>query len=109
MMQPKDGTANEAYKGFTNHECPFYPCHAGVKRAFNCLFCYCPLIAYECPGPYRIYTDKHGLRRKDCSDCRLPHEGYQASWSFIQKWLERPRIWGGRELDARERKAARGG
>ncbi|MGQ9830123.1 MAG: hypothetical protein ACUVQI_00650 [Thermochromatium sp.] len=56
-----------------------------------------------------LYTDTHGLRRKDCSGCRLPHEGYQAYWSFIQKWLERPRIWGERALDARERKAAHGG
>ncbi|EGV32457.1 hypothetical protein ThidrDRAFT_1307 [Thiorhodococcus drewsii AZ1] len=94
-MQPKDTTHDESFKGFTNDACPFYPCHRGVKRAFNCLFCYCPLIAYECPGPYRLYTDKNGLTRKDCSDCRLPHDGHSASWAFIQKWLERPQIWSG--------------
>ncbi|MGQ9830124.1 MAG: hypothetical protein ACUVQI_00655 [Thermochromatium sp.] len=45
-MQPKDGTVNEAYKASPT-KCPFYSCHAGIKRAFNCLFYYCPLIAYE--------------------------------------------------------------
>jgi hypothetical protein len=59
-MQPKDITDNQAFKGFTNHECPFLPCHPGVKREFNCLFCYCPLIAYECPGPYPDPRRRHG-------------------------------------------------
>jgi Zn-finger protein len=96
-MQPKDTTQNEAFKGFTNTACPFYPCHQGVKGKFNCLFCYCPLIAYECPGPYQVYTDKNGLKRKDCSACTLPHNGYRNAWNFIQKWLERPVIWDGHE------------
>ncbi|MBK1665404.1 cobalamine-related hypothetical metal-binding protein CrdX [Rhodospirillum rubrum] len=94
-MEPKDTTTNDAFKGFTNTACPFLPCHKGVKREFNCLFCYCPLIAYECPGPYKVYTDKNGLTRKDCTNCTLPHDGYLASWNFIQKWLERPVIWSG--------------
>ena len=94
-MEPKDTTTNEAFKGFTNSNCPFLPCHPGVKRAFNCLFCYCPLIAYECPGPYQTYTDRNGLVRKDCSACTLPHDGYEQSWNFIQKWLEYPRPWSG--------------
>jgi len=89
--------ANEAYKGFTNDACPFYPCHAGVRRAFNCLFCYCPLYAYRCPGPYRVYLDRDGKPRKDCSACRLPHEGYHPAWNFIQTWLEHPEPWDGRE------------
>lgn len=92
-----NSASNEAYKGFTNAACPFYPCHHGVRREFNCLFCYCPLIAYACPGPYTIYTDRQDVRRKDCSACRLPHDGYHASWSFIQTWLERIQIWDGRE------------
>ncbi|RNE89032.1 cysteine-rich small domain-containing protein [Marichromatium sp. AB31] len=95
MTEPKELTNNPSFKGFTNHDCPFYPCHPGVRRTFNCLFCYCPLIAYDCPGPYRIYTDRHGNRRKDCTDCRLPHEGYHSAWSFIQKWLDDPRPWCG--------------
>lgn len=94
-VQPQDATDNPAYKGFTNSACPFYPCHPGVRREFNCLFCYCPLIAYACPGPYRLCTDRHGLVRKDCSDCRLPHDGHAPSWSFIQRWLERPHLWDG--------------
>ncbi|ABN78653.1 cysteine-rich small domain-containing protein [Cereibacter sphaeroides] len=95
-MEPKDTTLNEAFKGFTNRDCPFLPCHPGVKRGFNCLFCYCPLIAYECPGPYQTYTDRNGLVRKDCSGCTLPHDGYLQSWNFIQKWLEYPQPWSGR-------------
>ena len=106
-MEPKDSTPNEAFKGFTNAQCPFYPCHRGVKREFNCLFCYCPLIAYACPGPYAVYTDKNGLGRKDCSACTLPHDGYRASWAFIQKWLERPRLWDGQEQDPRYRTGPR--
>ena len=95
-MEPKDTTTNEAFKGFTNTNCPFLPCHPGVKRAFNCLFCYCPLIGYDCPGPYQTYTDRNGLTRKDCSACTLPHDGHEQSWNFIQKWLEYPQPWSGK-------------
>ena len=95
-MEPKDTTMNEAFKGFTNDKCPFLPCHKGVKRAFNCLFCYCPLIGYDCPGPYQTYTDRNGLVRKDCSACTLPHDGHEQSWNFIQKWLEYPQPWSGK-------------
>jgi Zn-finger protein len=106
-MQPKDATSNPGFKGFTNSECPFLPCHPGVKREFNCLFCYCPLIAYECPGPYRVFTDANGVTRKDCSACTLPHDGYEASWSFIQKWLERPVVWKGDPQQERYMRKAR--
>lgn len=95
-MEPKDTTTNTAFKGFTNSNCPFMPCHKNVKKEFNCLFCYCPLIAYECPGPYLTYVDKNGLTRKDCSNCKLPHDGYEQSWNFIQLWLEKPVVWGGK-------------
>lgn len=88
---------NPAYTGFTNTACPYYPCHPGVRRAFNCLFCYCPLHPYQCPGPYRLYHDRQGVVHKDCSPCRLPHEGYQSAWSFIQKWLNQPQPWDGKE------------
>ncbi|MFT4078354.1 cysteine-rich small domain-containing protein [Rhodomicrobium sp.] len=96
-MEPKDTTTNEGFKGFTNEACPFLPCHKGVRGKFNCLFCYCPLIAYECPGPYIVYTDATGMRRKDCSNCTLPHNGYRGSWNFIQKWLKKPEIWDGHD------------
>jgi Zn-finger protein len=96
-VEPKDSTANDAFKGFTNSECPFYPCHQGVKRAFNCLFCYCPLNAYDCPGPFKAFTSKNGVRRKDCSACTLPHDGHTQSWAFIQKWLAQPVPWDGGE------------
>jgi Zn-finger protein len=94
-MQPKDTTLNQAFKGFTNRECPFFPCHTDVLEPFNCLFCYCPLIAYRCPGPYRAFTSANGVRRKDCSACPLPHNGHLQSWAFIQTWLKVPVIWDG--------------
>ena len=97
MAHTEQLPAEEAFKGFTNTDCPYFPCHPGVERAFNCLFCYCPLNAYECPGPYRVITDRHGLRRKDCSACTLPHDGYRESWAFIQRWLRRPVPWDGSE------------
>ena len=103
-MEPKDTTKNEAFKGFTNTACPFLPCHEGVRGKFNCLFCYCPLIAYECPGPYKVFTDANGVTRKDCSDCTLPHNGYRGSWNFIQKWLKQPVIWDGHEQKKRYRR-----
>jgi Zn-finger protein len=103
-MEPKDTTTNEAFKGFTNEACPFLPCHPGVEREFNCLFCYCPLSAYQCPGPYKTFADRNGLTRKDCSDCTLPHNGYRRSWNFIQRWLERPVPWDGQPQDPRRLK-----
>jgi len=81
------------FKGFTNDKCEFYPCHTINRKDFNCLFCYCPLLAYECPGPYEVFTDKHGNLRKDCTNCALPHDGIQQSWNFIQIWLSNPILW----------------
>ena len=103
-MEPKDSTNNDAFKGFTNTKCPFLPCHSGVEKEFNCLFCYCPLIAYECPGPYEVFTSANGVKRKDCSGCRLPHNGYEESWRFIQKWLEKPVIWKEQEQEDKWKK-----
>lgn len=92
-----------AFKGFTHRACEYYPCHGGVRRAFNCLFCYCPLNARECPGPYRLFTDARGQLGKDCSTCGLPHQGYSSSWGFIQRWLAAPPWAGGAQSRARIR------
>lgn len=81
------------FKGFTNTECEFYPCHQGVRKQFNCLFCYCPLMDRACPGPYKVFTDKYGNTRKDCSDCALPHDGIESSWRFIQMWVATAPAW----------------
>lgn len=81
------------FKGFTNNDCEFYPCHKGVSRSFNCLFCYCPLLHLECPGPYTVFKDKYGNQRKDCFSCSLPHEGIEQSWSFIQRWISVAPKW----------------
>lgn len=93
MAEPKDEVVTSNFKGFTHTQCEFFPCHAELKREFNCLFCTCPLYWLKCPGPYKLYTDRYGSRRKDCTDCTLNHDGYEQSWNFIMKWLENPRLW----------------
>ncbi|MCR5053706.1 MAG: cysteine-rich small domain-containing protein [Lachnospiraceae bacterium] len=57
---------------FSNKECEYYPCHESGED-INCLFCYCPLYLYECPGNYRI-TEKDGKKIKNCRECTFPHE-----------------------------------
>ncbi|MCK7473883.1 MAG: hypothetical protein MZV49_11025 [Rhodopseudomonas palustris] len=79
----------------------------GVEHEFNCLFCYCPLSAYECPGAYSAIVDRNGMKRKDCGACTPPHNGYRRSWNFIQKWLEKPKTWDGREQDPEPRQGKR--
>lgn len=95
-MEPKDTVDTENYMGYTNTQCEFFPCHTIpsniAKDTFNCLFCYCPLIAYECKGKYAVYTDKRGNLRKDCSMCYYNHNGIKESWSWIQPQLENPKI-----------------
>jgi Zn-finger protein len=93
MPEPKDLAENNEFMGYSHESCTYFPCHSGVKREFNCLQCFCALYFLECPGPYKIYTDRYGVQRKDCSDCTLNHDGYEQSWKFINKWLENPRPW----------------
>jgi Zn-finger protein len=93
-MEPKDVVSTTNFKGFSNKSCEFFPCHKRHTE-FNCLFCYCPLAFLNCPGPYKVFTDKNGLKRKDCSSCTLPHHGFNNSWNFIQKWLAKPIPWDG--------------
>lgn len=81
------------YKGLSNKTCEYYPCHENVKREFNCLFCYCPLYRLKCPGMYKVITDNNGQKCKDCSNCTMPHNGYEGSWHFIQSWLKEPKVW----------------
>jgi Zn-finger protein len=74
---PMDGTGEElAFDSsfFTNHACPYLPCHEGVElKEFNCLFCYCPLYALgdRCGGDF-AYTAS-GI--KDCTNCTRLHRG----------------------------------
>jgi Zn-finger protein len=76
------------FKSVQNKDCEFWMCHKNIKEEdFNCLFCYCPLTFMECPGPYKKFTDKFGVTRKDCSDCGLNHNKLEVSWNFIQHWL----------------------
>jgi Zn-finger protein len=100
------GAAPAAFKGFTHRDCEYFPCHPGVRRPFNCLFCYCPLIERECPGPYQVFTGPGGEPRKDCSNCRLPHEGLAPAWHFVQRWLGAPPWRGAPQSRARIRAQA---
>ncbi|RLF42989.1 MAG: cobalamine-related hypothetical metal-binding protein CrdX [Thermoplasmata archaeon] len=93
-MEPKAKVQTENYKGFTNKKCEFYPCHEVKGELLNCLFCYCTLAWLECPGNYIVIETK-GIKRKDCSNCKLPHIGYKVSWDLMQHWLEKPETWGG--------------
>ena len=96
-MEPKDKILTERYKGFTHTKCEFYPCHKGIEREFNCLFCNCPLYWLECPGTYSVIIDADGIKRKDCSLCILPHNGYKQSWGLmnLSKWQKNPKPWKG--------------
>ena len=75
-----------SYRFFENKECQYYPCHKDVKQ-MNCLFCYCPLYAFEhCPGEYK-YIQSNGKMIKECTDCTFPHqaENYDVIIDFLSK------------------------
>ena len=99
MGQPKDEVQTEHFKGFTNDQCEFFPCHTTDEfrspEEYNCLFCYCPLVWLECPGPYTVIEDADGKPRKDCSMCTLPHDGYDRSWKLMNltHWQRDPKPW----------------
>ncbi len=76
-------------KFFENRECEFFPCHE-LSGGLNCLFCYCPLYAYEdCPGTGK-YIEKEGRRVKVCSDCSFPHvpENYDKVIAFLKSKMD---------------------
>ncbi len=70
---------------FSNKECEYYPCH-DCDGDLNCLFCYCPLYNYDCPGNYRI-IDKEGRKIKSCLNCEFPHkaENYDAVIAILKE------------------------
>lgn len=73
-----------SYKFFQNTECPYFPCHKGVKKEeFNCLFCYCPLYALgrECGGNF-AYLDS-GI--KSCMGCSKVHKSEQSYEHVMSK------------------------
>jgi Zn-finger protein len=100
MKQGKGAELPSQFKGFTHAGCEYMPCHQGVKNRFNCMFCYCPLIFLQCAGPYKVFTDKMGRVRKNCSDCKLPHDGYEQSWRYIQLWLRKMEPWDGKARES---------
>ena len=78
------------YSFFQNRACEYFPCHKGIEeKAFNCLFCYCPLYALgeNCGGNYTYL--ENGI--KDCSGCRVPHvkdKGYDHVMSKYGELME---------------------
>jgi Zn-finger protein len=65
---------------FSNVECEYWPCH-GLEDQ-NCLFCYCPLYAFDCGGNFTL---THGV--KDCSACLKVHEA--GGYEFVTRELRR--------------------
>ena len=65
---------------FSNVECEYWPCH-GLEDQ-NCLFCYCPLYAFDCGGDFTL---THGV--KDCSACLKVHEA--GGYEFVTRELRR--------------------
>lgn len=75
------GRASSRY--FSNSGCEYYPCHAGAyTENFNCLFCYCPLYPLPDCGGKPTYLP-NGI--KDCTNCLLPHENYEAVIARLRK------------------------
>ena len=94
--------STENFKGFTNKKCEFFPCHKVEEfrnpEEFNCMFCTCALYWLECPGNYEVIEDADGVKRKDCSNCKLPHDGYDRSWKLmnISRFQRKPVPWSGK-------------
>lgn len=59
-------------KFFSNKNCEYYPCH-NCDTDINCLFCYCPLYTFDCPGDYHM-VEKNGKIIKSCINCTFPHK-----------------------------------
>lgn len=78
-----------SFRYFSNTQCEYFPCHRqGSGEAFNCLFCYCPMYPYgDCPGTPSYITSESGVRIKDCSYCRFPHEpeNYDKVMEFLRE------------------------
>ncbi|MCR5402956.1 MAG: cysteine-rich small domain-containing protein [Butyrivibrio sp.] len=74
-------------KFFSNKDCEYYPCHS-CDCEINCLFCYCPLYNYNCPGDYTM-VDKGNRMIKSCRNCAFPHrpENYETVISLLKKQL----------------------
>lgn len=74
-----------SYKYFQNDKCEYFPCHK-IKNIenFNCMFCYCPLYAYDCGGQYT--TTENNI--KDCSNCLIPHYNYDYIINRLKKYNE---------------------
>ena len=58
-------------KFFANTDCEYYPCHK-TDEDLNCLFCYCPLYRFDCPGNPKM-IERNGKMIKSCIDCTFPH------------------------------------
>lgn len=101
MGEPVKETLTTRFMGFSHTTCEFFPCHdtAVFKQPdrFNCMFCQCPLYWLECPGTYSVIVSG-GVERKDCSNCKLPHDGYERSWKLmnLSRFQTKPKPWSGK-------------
>ena len=75
---------------FANKACEYYPCHKSDSE-LNCLFCYCPLYFFDCPGDY-VMVEKGSNRVKSCKDCVFPHEPehYDLVISLLKQAISSP-------------------
>lgn len=73
---------------FQNTECEFYPCISGIDpKDFNCKFCYCPLyyLPIDCEGTYTLGIGESLPSLKDCSNCKIPHNGEDGLKHVLRK------------------------
>ena len=88
-QERNDEKMENSQRFFENRDCKYFPCHEGMEgRAFNCLFCYCPMNPYpDCPGDPVLRENKNGRVFKDCTNCRFPHipDNYEAVLAFLKK------------------------
>lgn len=75
----------QSHKYFENRDCKYYPCHEGLEE-INCLFCYCPLYSFSCPGDYTLIR-KEDRVIKNCRGCTFPHkpENYDRLMELIRE------------------------
>ena len=76
------------YAFFQNTECEYFPCHETKDPSrFNCLFCYCPLYSFSCPGDYTLIR-KEDRVIKNCRGCTFPHkpENYDRLMELIREF-----------------------
>jgi Zn-finger protein len=75
-IKDKKSENEYSHRYYCNHDCEFFPCHNDIKEEdFNCLTCYCPLMAQEnCIGIQNGDAQYLANGWKDCSGCSIFHD-----------------------------------